>query len=152
MARPSFIIFTFSFSLLLLAIGQIGQIFFINRTASMPTGIYKRLDLLRSNIGDIIVFKTDSNRDNLIKYVAGIVNDEFCFDESIDLWINGIPVAKNNIEKYPQSLPDQSTCQILNPDELLVLGEHQDSYDSRYFGPIKTNQVIAKVKLILPFE
>lgn len=118
----------------------------------MPIGIYKKVYLSNSNIGDIIVFKSDSYKSNLIKYVAGLSGNEFCSDENGDLWINGIPSAKNNIKKYPQGLLDQSSCQTLKPDELLILGEHPDSYDSRYFGPIKTNQVIAKVKLLWSFE
>jgi signal peptidase I len=42
----------------------------------------------------------------------------------------------------------------LQPDELFVCGDNRpNSEDSRYFGPIKTNQVVAKLVLrILPLN
>jgi signal peptidase I len=152
MIDKRFLFLTLFLVMACLTIGQIGQIFFINRTSSMPRGLYIKINSHNLQIGDIIIFNIDKFKGNLAKYIAGISSNEFCSDENRDLWINGIPTAQNNIDKYLKESPTQSTCQTLDPDEILVLGEHPDSYDSRYFGPIKTNQVIAKVKLIWPFE
>lgn len=131
---------------------DIDQIFFINRTESMPQGIYLKRSHEGFKIGDIIVFNSSVFKSNLIKYVAAISSNEFCIDENASFWIYEIPVAQKNIEKYPQDIPNQSICQTLKPDELLVLGEHSNSYDSRYFGPIKKSDVIASVKLIWSLE
>ena len=125
---------------------------FFNRTQSMPRGLYVKITKNRYDVGDIIIFKNKENNNVLIKYVAAIPSKEFCIDEDSALWIGGVPVAQINIEKYPQAFLNPSTCQILQPDELLVLGEHPDSFDSRYFGPIKVDQVIAEVWPLWIFE
>lgn len=152
MTKRGFLFLTIFLVIACLTIGQVGQIFFINRTSSMPKGIYAKTTSHNLKSGDIIVLIIDQFKNNLIKYIAGISGSEFCFDENRDLWIDGISTAQDNTQKYPQDPPTQSTCQTLKHDELLVLGEHPDSYDSRYFGLIKTSQVIAKVKLLWSFE
>jgi len=125
---------------------------FLNRTPSMPRGLYAEMNKDRYDIGDIIIFKYNGRNSDLIKYIAAIYPNEFCIDEDAYLWIDGVPNAKINIEKYPEAIPNQSKCQRLEPDELLVLGEHPDSFDSRYFGPIKVDQVIAEVWPLWLFE
>lgn len=129
-----------------------GQVFFFNRTASMTKGIYVKNKTNNFEIGDIIIFKINSHKSNLIKYIAGIANDEYCSDEKGNLWINEIYLSKKSIENYQQETLAQSICQRLNEDELLVIGEHENSYDSRYFGPIKKRNVIATVKLFWAFD
>lgn len=123
-------------------------IFFINRTASMPRGLYLVDRKKYNQIGDIIVFKSNEFNGNLIKYIAAVSGDRYCFDEAGALWVNEIPIAQKNIEKYSQPFLAQSICHILNEGELLVIGDHENSYDSRYFGPIKKNDVIATAKLL----
>lgn len=131
---------------------QFGKVFFVNRTASIPTGIYIVVNNEYINIGDTVVFESSSFSGKLIKYVAAGDGTEFCTDESGGLWIAGIAVAEKNTQKYPNSLLDQSICHKLKPDELLVLGDHENSYDSRYFGPIKKQDIIASVKLLWEFD
>lgn len=115
----------------------------------MPIGIYIKNSTNKLKIGDIIVFYSKETKSNLLKYIAGYEGDEYCLDFENTLWVNGLPLAQKNVEKYPDKLPTQSLCQILKKEELLVLGEHPDSYDSRYFGTIKKQQVIAQVELAL---
>lgn len=127
-----------------------GKLIFINRTHSMPIGLYKNLSSKKFEIGDIIVFYSTDKKSNLLKYIAGYDGDEYCFDFEGTIWVNGLPLAQQNNIKYYNKLSDESRCYVLKSNELLVLGEHPDSYDSRYFGPIKTKQVLAKVKLVFP--
>lgn len=129
-----------------------GQIFFINRTESMPRGIYLKQAQATLKLGDIVVFYFDEFKGDLVKHVAAMAPSEFCIDEDAVLWIDGSPVALINIEKYPSKKPNQSQCQRLMADEILVIGEHPDSYDSRYFGPIKLKQIIAQVELLWQFK
>jgi signal peptidase I len=129
-----------------------GKSIFINRTTSMPLGIYLKQAHEGIKKEDIIVFNVNVFDGNLIKNVAAIFPGEFCIDENAFFWVDGIPLAQKNIEKYPDNNLNQSICQMLKPDELLVLGDHPDSYDSRYFGPIKKSDVIASVKLIWSFQ
>jgi signal peptidase I len=128
------------------------QVVFLNRTASMPTGIYLKNNRSELDVGSIIVFKSVNKKGNLIKYIAGREGDEVCLDFENTLWVNGLPLTQKNIEKYPEETPSQSVCQSLKRDELLALGEHPDSYDSRYFGPIHRQQVIARVELFIYFK
>lgn len=131
-----------------MAIEFFGPIFFINRTASMPQGIYAKNGGGLFKKGDIIIFNEGRRKSNLIKYIAAVSGDRYCFDEAGALWVNEIPIAQKNIEKYSQPFLAQSICNILNEGELLVIGDHENSYDSRYFGPIKKNDVIATAKLL----
>lgn len=119
---------------------------FLNRTASMPMGFYIKTNKDILDVGDIIVFRKENV--NLIKYVAAIQGSEYCFDHEKVMWINGQPVGQKNIQKYLEPNWEQSVCYALKSDELLVLGEHPDSYDSRYFGPIKIVQMIAAVDFL----
>jgi signal peptidase I len=128
-------------------LGHLNQLIFLNRTNSMPLGFYVRYSSNKLKIGDIIVFNL-----NDIKYIAAHEGDDICVDSASTLWVNSLSVAQINIEKYPEKIPEQSSCQRLKKDEFLVLGDHQDSYDSRYFGPIKTHDVISPVKPLWLFQ
>lgn len=117
----------------------------------MPKGIYITIKLKNIENGDIIVFNNKIYNGNLIKYAIVLEQIEYCEDQEGTLWVNSIPQAQKNIVKYPESIPFQSSCRRLKNGELLVFGEHPDSYDSRYFGPIHKNEVIAQVKLLVAF-
>ena len=125
---------------------------FLNLTASMPKAFYLKKSKTKLTIGEIIVFKLNSKNGNFIKYVGGIEGDEFCIDASGALWVNGFPAAQKNIDKYPDQTFNVSECQILKKGTLIVIGEHPDSYDSRYFGPIESSQVIAQVRILAGIE
>jgi len=113
----------------------------------MPKGVYIKKSSNKLEIGDIIIFKINAKKGNLLKYVAGREGDEYCFDFRGTLWINGSFAASKNIRKYNEEVSNQSKCEILKKGIWLVLGEHPDSYDSRYFGPISSAQIIAQVEL-----
>jgi signal peptidase I len=144
-------IFAISVLCFIITIEIFGQIFFINRTESMPRGIYVKRTKSNIEFNDVIVFYFNEFKGNLIKHVAAISPSEFCFDEEASLWVDGFPIAQINIEKYPGKKPNQSQCQRLMADEILVLGDHPNSYDSRYFGPIKLKSLVAQVELFWEF-
>jgi type IV secretory pathway protease TraF len=114
----------------------------------MPRGIYIKIPSNELEIGDIIIFNTVNFKGKLLKYVLAIDKGEFCLDREGTLWVDRISQVQRNIEKYPESIPLESICQQLKKHEVLVVGEHPDSYDSRYFGPIDKNDIVAKVKLL----
>jgi len=47
------------------------------------------------------------------------------------------------------SLPLWSGCRRLEPDELFVLGDTPDSFDSRYFGPVRRTAVAGVYRGVL---
>lgn len=114
--------------------------------------------------GDIIIFNQQglpgfSGEKQLIKRVIGLPGDR-------------VVVADNHITIYNAQHPDGFNPDTtgdyridsptagpnfdgtLKSDELFVCGDNRgNSEDSRYFGPIKTNQVVAKLVLrILPLD
>jgi signal peptidase I len=137
---------------LLPCLGQFDRWIFLNQTKSMPRWIYIKSSNKIMAIGDIVVLSLMRNKNFLIKYIAGMDGDEVCQDDENVLWVNNYPVAQKNIQKYQGAPLQQSICQTLARDELLVLGDHPDSYDGRYFGPIKTSDVIASVRLVWPLK
>ncbi len=118
----------------------------------MPVGVYMKIPSDKFEIGDIIVFYSANKKSNLLKYIAGYEGHEYCFDFEGTLWVNGLPLVQPNNIKYSHLPPNQSSCQVLKKDEFLVLGEHPNSYDSRYFGPIKKQHIVALVELALQFK
>lgn len=112
----------------------------------MPIGIYKKIDSNKIGKNSIIVFKYFGKNTKLIKKIAGQPGDEFCHDGIDTIWSGQIKIAQQNIQKYPSYNYESSHCFVLDQDELYVLGEHEDSFDSRYFGPIKRSQIISSVE------
>lgn len=124
-----------------------GPLVFLNRTPSIAKGFYIKKISKNISIGDVLVFYEDDKNNKLIKYVAGQAGDEFCIDYRGTIWINGLFAAQINIQKYGDFSLSQSRCETLKKGNWFVLGEHPDSYDSRYFGPIEASQIVARVEL-----
>ena len=59
------------------------------------------------------------------------------------VFVNGRKVAKAKImDKMHRVLPIWKGCKALSATQYFVLGQHRDSFDSRYFGPIEQSQVV----------
>ena len=143
-------------------------------TESLPLGIY-RLSPIRDTIkvGDIVQFRPNEETikfikargylpkiaDTLVKEVAADYNNrnEIKLIYDIHLKQNLLYVGERNYG--PIFLKDSSGRDVTsisledlkpkNSDEYLLLSSHYKSYDSRYFGLIKRNQIlnIAKIKI-----
>lgn len=146
------LLFFVGFTSFIVLTQTVGQIFFINRTESMPRGIYINSPRKAVVIGDIVVFHSDQLKKNLLKYVVAKSPAEFCVTDGDALFVDGVAVAKQNVEKYPLNDLPISRCQQLRGDEILVLGDHPSSYDSRYFGAIHFHDVVARVSPLWFFE
>ena len=68
--------------------------------------------------------------------------------------VDGKLVAKaKNFDHQRRLLPRWKGCLTLKSDELFVIAGPKNSFDSRYFGPIKLSQVAGIAhRLHLPFE
>lgn len=129
--------------------GFFEQIYFLNFTKSMPIGIYKKLNIKHLKNNDIVVFSYQDKNVKLLKHIVAGSGDELCYDGIDTIWRDTKIIAKLNMQKFKSSYLENSYCFTIKDDELFVLGEHPDSFDSRYFGPIKSSQIIATVKPIL---
>ena len=143
-------------------------------TESLPLGVYKLYPIKDTiKIGDIVQFKPNEDTiefvkdrgylpeiaDTLVKEVAADYNnrDEIKFIYDINLKLNLLYVGEKNYG--PILLRDSEGRNITsvsledlrpkNKDEYLLLSSHYKSYDSRYFGLIKRNQIlnIAEIKV-----
>lgn len=95
------------------------------------------------NRGDMIAFKDPfGSGDNYIKRVIGLPNETIEIKDH-ELYING--------EKYDDvfkssEIPENYYEIVLESDEYFVMGDNRSiSLDSRDFGPIKYQDIIAKV-------
>ena len=70
------------------------------------------------------------------------------------VFVDGKLIAKaKNFDRQHRILPRWKGCVVLKSDELVVIAGPKNSLDSRYFGPIKLNQVAGVAhRLYFPFE
>ena len=120
-----------------------------NGSSSMPIGFYLRTD--KPIVRDAIVTVRASDvapayarlrgftgeRDRFIKHVVGVAGDEVCASgDTVSL--NGAILAhRQTRDSVGRMLPAWLGCETLASDEVFLIGETEDSFDGRYFGPIQ---------------
>lgn len=85
----------------------------------------------------------------LVKHICGITGDKITLKNNQFIF-NGIP-QKNLVLLRNSKLNYNVNWDIgytLKPNEYFICGKNKMSYDSRYIGPIKTNDIIANAYLI----
>lgn len=84
----------------------------------------------------------------LIKKVVALSGDEICRQHQT-VFINGKPVAVALIaDKKGRKLPAWTGCFVLKNDEFFALMDANDSFDGRYFGALKTENIIGTATFI----
>ena len=129
-------------------------LFIWNASNSVPIGLYL-LSKRQPNFGEIAVIRPPewveiyaSSRGYLplqtplLKPVRAIKGSIVCrFGRYIS--IDGKLVSRAKyLDTNHRMLPVWKGCRTLKSDEILVLGQHRDSFDSRYFGPVDRGQVL----------
>jgi conjugative transfer signal peptidase TraF len=121
----------------------------INTTPSMPIGFYLKKDKLISR-DDIILFRLPDHRKPLLKLAMAIPGDD------IELQDNYIRINQkkfklitfhqdrqgHDVLSYPRGIYEKTSG-------YWMFSFHPYSWDSRYFGPIHSSQVIAVLKPLL---
>jgi signal peptidase I len=113
--------------------------------------------------GDIIIFNMESlpgyiGQKQLIKRVVGLPGERVVVHDGKVTVYNSQHPNGFDPDTSGQSTAVQPTGQevdqVIKSDELFVCGDNRpNSEDSRYFGPIKTNKVVAKLVLrIMPLN
>ena len=140
--------------------------FFLQLTDSMPKGIYLRKKIPEKiEVGDIIVFRPPyiakkliynrgwylfKKKYNLIKQVMAVEGDEVKINLKDGLLINNKyvgPVCEYDSKGLP--LPVfKGKFKILKNEIFFVSSYCKNSFDSRYFGPVKKNSLIG---IAIPF-
>jgi type IV secretory pathway protease TraF len=126
-----------------------------NASASVPTGPYF-VQMRQPNLGEIAVIRPvewvrlyNSSRGYLPENVW-LLKPVFAMQGSLVcrfgkyIFVNGKLVAKAKIwDRKLRLLPIWHGCQTLKSEEVFVLSRPQDSFDSRYFGPVNRSRIVA---------
>lgn len=141
--------------------------FFYNSSASIPLGVYYKIEYDgKLQTGDIVVFTPPekakkiayergyiSEGTPMMKYVVAVEGDEFLIDGS-DFFAAekyyGHVAAEDSAgrELYPYS----NHMFTVNKGEFIAAGTHPRSFDSRYWGPVSENNILAKAVPIFTYE
>lgn len=131
-----------------------------NFTPSIPVGLYL-IDDAAPAPGDIIALAAASSvsiassvlaRDRmLLKPVAAQGGDTVCRNGSVVSINSAIMAEARSHMSDGQTLPRWSGCRRLAPDELFLLSQHPASFDSRYFGPVRSSDVVGVLRPLLTF-
>ena len=124
-----------------------------NRTPSLPTGFYVYCGG-PAHRGDVVAFalprsawpyarlRGEATDLRLLKHVLAAGGD-FVSTRGGEFRVNGVcvgPIAP--VDAAGRPLRRWSAARVLSEDELLVGSTYDRSFDSRYFGPIHTDQVL----------
>lgn len=122
----------------------------INESRSLPRGLY-RLSAAPIQRGAIVAIvpppaaraylqSLGAPEDaRLLKRIAGAGGDLVCMRQSgLATPAGELSVAVR--DRMGRLLPSWRGCRRLEPEELLVLGDSHDSFDSRYFGPVRRSE------------
>ena len=148
--------------------------YIFNISKSLPIGIYQKLEDKNFQKGDLVVL--DIPKETMLKRIEGVEGETFKvlsieelkssqFNENIEFSSIDIPKSSkkflvkenkilgsiSNFDSHGRQLPQMENPLILNKDEFFVMGESDNSFDSRYFGKIKKEEILYKVKPILTF-
>ena len=140
----------------------------INPTSSMAIGLYWRYDKLELERGDIVLaclpdtpesrlfidrgyfyaVSCPGGRGKILKRVSGIPGDDVSISQ-LGVTINGQRI-KNSVplvlDSRGRKMPYLSISKQLKANEYILTGENALSLDSRYFGPIKREQILFPVR------
>lgn len=79
--------------------------------------------------------------DRFIKRVAASGGDQVCA-QADDVFINGHTAAhRAHSDATGRVLPRWEDCRTLRENELFLLGDTGNSFDSRHFGPVSTDDI-----------
>lgn len=128
-----------------------------NASASAPIGLYRVVPGTPQR-GDLVLVRTprsittlaDTRRYlpagvPLVKHIAGITGDDVCAVHGAIL-INGRVVARQfDADRAGRPLPRWTGCRALARGEVFLLNRPEESFDSRYFGPVPTANIIGRL-------
>ena len=134
------------------------KLFIYNYTNSLPHGIYMFYPGLISK-GDLIAFKPIGSIKNLIherkylrydaylmKYIVGVTGDSVCTKNGF-FYVDGTNYGVIRLtDNEGKQLPRYYFCGRLK-EGYIVTGKNGkgDSFDSRYYGPIKKENIVGKI-------
>lgn len=127
-----------------------------NTTDSVPIGLYHIVSR-PVRVGDFVLVRLSGTIEALaqrrryigpntplLKRVAAMAGDRVC-RRGCGLRIVGrrsLSVIALRADRSGRRMPEWQGCIQLRNGQLLVLGRGAESFDSRYFGPVRRNQIL----------
>lgn len=139
------------------AVAQPKPIVVWNASASVPVGLYSIISGI-PKLGHLVLVRTPDSVKTLadkrrylppsvplVKRISAVSGDVVCAINRT-VAINGTKVAfQLKADRAGRRLPRWNGCQRLKRDEYFLLGSAPDSFDSRYFGPVKNVCIIGRL-------
>jgi type IV secretory pathway protease TraF len=132
-----------------------GPIIVYNPSDSVPSGFYVRA-ALAPRAGDLVTVAAsdvaptyaalrgfDDPTDRFLKRVAATAGQRVCA-EGVTIVIDDVAVAvRAERDRQGRALPSWEGCRTLDDGEVFLLGDTEDSFDGRYWGPTPIDLVQA---------
>lgn len=149
---------TIAAAALLSAALPVSRVLIWNATASVPTGLYHVRGTASLHVGERVAIDPPPHFQRilaargylpvgmpLLKEIAALPGDRVC-RTGASITINGAPVGTARTrDSRGRALPAWSGCRVIPADELFVMNRRApDSFDGRYFGPLKRAQLIGR--------
>lgn len=123
----------------------------VNESASVPRGLYRRTAEPIAPGRLVAVVPPPAARAylatlgagphaRLLKRVVASSGDVVCARDGELAWPGGRARART-VDRQGRALPVWRGCRRLDPGEVLVAGDTSTSFDSRYFGPVRTTEI-----------
>ena len=158
----------FTVFMLILLLIELTSAFFINLSSSVPAGIYARKFWGGINQGDYVVYKPsgearilglergyfESEKTMFLKKAALVGSGSYYIDpETRCFWIDDCYAGQSmQYDSNGRILPFRPGRHVITSDELLPVGTAAMSFDGRYTGPIKINEVLFAAVPVLLFD
>lgn len=135
-----------------------------NTTASAPTGLYS-IEQGTWRVGDRVAVRPSASLADdldrrgilplgklLIKRVVAGRDDTVCRDGE-RVTVNGsLAAIAKIVSRTGEALPSWGGCRLLSASEVLLLGDTPDSYDGRYFGVTRAEEIVGRLVRLVAFQ
>ncbi|MBB1534919.1 signal peptidase I [Leptotrichia sp.] len=124
------------------------KLFWFNISPSIPLGIYKEIKIGNISKGDIVVFKMDENFEKYssTKNILAAKKIVAIYGDKLEIRNNHLFVNGEDYGEYTKGI--QKAELKISKNGYWVLSKEKYSLDSRYFGEIKKENILKKVKLV----
>ncbi|MCB2181340.1 MAG: signal peptidase I [Desulfobulbaceae bacterium] len=149
--------------IVLVSVKNIHPEFVVNMTESMPVGLYFVVKNSSPVHGDIVVFPPPEmtrkmiyqrhwlprKRGFLLKPVIALPGDYVCTND--DEFVVNDESFGNILEedRKGRELPKFTYCDTVNDEEIFVGVNKENSFDSRYFGPLSSKEIVGRAMPVI---
>ena len=133
-----------------------------NASHSVPIGLYW-IDRTPHRVGDLVLAHFTgpvaaladrraylSRTAYLLKPVSAVAGDRVCRFGARVLVRYRLAALALRTDSAGRPMPTWHGCRMLQAGELFLLAGHPDSFDSRYFGPLRTEHIAGRAVRLWP--